>query len=192
MRAEIRRRSGKTSGLVKFGSGEDDVTKTLSTARREELLNILEKMDKWDVDEGRGPAWADAPAYTPPAKREKRKREGQDTEVDSKKDGKERANDATPADSARLIAVCFSEEFYEDVCRSRQTSKDRNDHDLKRVGNKSSPWVRIARAFVGKDFKMDDGGTPSNSVSHAASTAPGVPEMWERLQALDYIAPAIR
>lgn len=187
LRAEIRRRSGKASGAVRFGPEDGDVTTKLSTARRDELLYIVDKMDTWAAAKGEDPPWLYAPPYTPPSKREKRKREAQDVEVEGEKE--EKANYTTPSDTARLIAICFSEDFYKEVCRSNQTSKDRNDHDLKRVGKKSQLWVRIAHAFVKKDFKID-GVLPSNPVSHAASTAEGVPEMWEKLKALDYIGPA--
>lgn len=74
---------------------------------------------------------------------------------------------------------------------SEQSPTDRTKRDLNQLGAKDPDgvWDKVVYYCLNEELTLG-GVPPGNPVSHAASTAPGVPKMWEILQGLGYKAPA--
>lgn len=84
----------------------------------------------------------------------------------------------------------FSDEIYERLLVSEQPPVDRNKRDLKQIGScdPDGVWGDVVDYFLDENLELG-GVSPRNPKSHADSTAPGVPKMWETLDGLDYKEP---
>lgn len=183
LRKEFRRRTNTTRGDVRYGPGENDVNSSLSNAKHGDMVAQMYARDKWVADEGLEPEWLMAPPC-PPGRRRRSRVAKENLQGEGEKNCLFRQNDA-----ARLIAICFSDDFYERVCKSEQPTTDRNAHDPKQLGGDQPLWREIAAAFAQRGWRSNGIGL-GNPVSHEGEEQVGVPVMWKFLAELDYEAPA--
>lgn len=181
-RAEANKQAG-----YRYGSGDDDVNTSISNSKRADIVKQLTSRDKWIESQGLEAEWKMSPLCTPIHKRAAREAKEKEKEDDDQTKARQHALRAP--DAARLVAIVFSEVYYEAVCNSEQPAKDRNVDDKKEHGGKGSLWKSIGVSFATRGWESN-GVKLANPVSHEGETQGGVPQMWERLQAIDYEAPA--
>lgn len=188
LKGDFRRRAeaNKKAGF-RYGSGDDDVNTSISKTKRADIVKQLKSRDAWMEKQGYEPEWTMSTLCTPIHKRVAR--EAKEKEKEDADQAKARQHALCAPDAANLVSIAFSEHYYEEMCNSEQPAKDRNLDDKKEHGAKGPLWRRMGVSFATRGWERN-GVKLANPVSHEGETQAGVPQMWERLQAIDYEAPA--
>lgn len=162
LKADLRRRAKSVSGELRYGPGDQDVNTSLSNSKLADS-EPLYAWDKWIEEQGLDPEWTMSPMCTPLPKR--LAREAAAENADNAEGKVDRRNLIRTSDSARLVAICFSEDFYQRICKSEQPTEDRNHHDKRQLRDKQPLWRDIAAAFMPKVW-TSDGVILANPTSH--------------------------
>lgn len=198
------RRAGRERGAIIYGTGAEDKVTRLSKARKTQIAEWLEIWDKANM-EGDGEEWYKSSSLTTPEK-PKGKGKGKNTagEEGGSSDGEDGEGAGIdrrrPSDLPRLIGIIFSDDHWEDVCRSEQGSNNRsaNKSESKLSKQNHPVWRKVAAAFVNPELK-DQGSLPSHPVDHRKNghgldvrMELELEAMYDMLDDMDYIAPVKR
>ncbi|CAN0239485.1 unnamed protein product [Scytosiphon promiscuus] len=197
LHAEFMRRAGKTRPVI-YGPKEAHQISRLSKLTKKQAATYLRTWDEWNTEEG-GEMWFKSSSLVTPEKNSgKGKRKGRG---DSSGDEEEPPLDRRrPSDLPRLIAIVFSAEFWEGICRSEQGSNNRssNKRESNLLKDRHPIWRKVAAAYLDPGWK-DQGSLPSHPVDHASVGCDGDTDMELEIKSLvraledvDYICPAER
>ncbi|CAM9783996.1 unnamed protein product [Discosporangium mesarthrocarpum] len=182
LRTEAIRRSGKRRPPF-FGESDDDRLGNLSTAPTGAIADALQKRDEWSLRKGEEVEWVSTPPCTP------QKKVARSSTQDS--DGRPLFQlRSTRAAETRLLAILFSEEFFDELLCSENTAT-REELDRRQVGHRKSIRKEVAKAFLDPGWEAEPGTTLANPKLHGGSN-PVVEELLSILDVLNYVSPGHR
>lgn len=195
---EFVRRAGKIRPVL-FGPGVKDKVTRPSKLTKKKAAASLRKWDEWNADQG-GEKWFESTTLQTPEKSKKGKGKQKAADGSSGEEEEPSLDRRRASDLPRLIAIVFSDQHWESICRSEQGSNNRsaNKKESNLLKDRHPVWRKVAVSYLDPSWE-DQGSLPSHPVDHEKIGCNGDDEMELEIEAMvqafrdiDYIAPAER